>query len=170
MTEEDIQAAVAWLFPIAVVYAAVRDVVTYEVPNWIPMALAAVFAAVALWSGSGVDAVLWHFAAGAFVLVVGWALFNRGVFGGGDAKLLAASAVWVGWSGLAEFALAVALFGGALAAALLVVRRLKVPTAKAGGPRLRCLLSSDQGIPYCAAIALGGLWMFPAVKAGLPVN
>ena len=44
-------------------------------------------------------AVVWGLGAGAVMLIAGFALFAAGIFGGGDAKLLAASAVWFGWSG-----------------------------------------------------------------------
>ena len=39
----------------------------------------------------------WHFAAGALVLAVTFGLFAMGGMGGGDAKLLAATALWMGF-------------------------------------------------------------------------
>ena len=61
--------------------------------------------------------------AGAVMLIAGFALFAAGIFGGGDAKLLAASALWFGWPGIARYIFVVALLGGLLALVILGLRR-----------------------------------------------
>ena len=55
-----------------------------------------------------------HALCGAAMLVFTFALFNLGWIGGGDAKLAAATALWLGWTPLADYGLASALAGGAL--------------------------------------------------------
>ena len=49
------------------------------------------------------------------MLVLGFALFAAGLFGGGDAKLMAAAALWLGWSTGTSVLVFTALAGGVLA-------------------------------------------------------
>ena len=161
MSASTIVNAVALVFPAAMLYAGWRDVVSYEVPNWVSICLVAAFAAGAAFAGLAMTTVAWHLAAGAAVLMVGWILFALGVLGGADVKMLAAAAVWTGWSALAEYLLVVALSGGVLALGLIVWRRVKLPARWAGREWLRRLHARDAGLPYCAAIGCAGLWIFP---------
>ncbi len=153
--------AIALVFPVAMIYAGWRDVVSYEVPNWVSVCLVAAFAAAAVLAGMAMTTVAWHLTAGAAVLTVCWGLFALGVIGGADAKMLAAAAVWTGWSVLAEYLLVVALSGGVLALGLLVWRRIELPARWAGRDWVRRLHACDAGLPYCAAIGCAGLWIFP---------
>jgi prepilin peptidase CpaA len=79
------------------------------------------------------------------------------LFGGGDAKLLPALILWTGWHLTSlQFLFLMALLGGALSIALLVLRFLL--RRRAGLPQL---LQSGAPIPYGIAIAmafLGLLW------------
>lgn len=148
-------------FPIAMVYAAWRDVVSYEVPNWVSVFLLAAFAVVAVFAGMAPTTLAWHLAAGGTMLLVGWGLFALGLIGGADAKLLAAAAVWTSWALLAELLLVMALLGGLLALGLILWRRFDLPAGWAGHEWVRRLHARDAGLPYCAAIACAGLWIFP---------
>ncbi|NBC89099.1 MAG: hypothetical protein GVX90_06375 [Alphaproteobacteria bacterium] len=67
-----------------------------------------------------------HLLVGAGALVVAFLLFTRGAFGGGDAKFLAALALWMGPAHITGFAVFAALFGGATALCLLALRKLIV--------------------------------------------
>ena len=68
-----------------------------------------------------------HLACGFGVLVLTFALFAFGWIGGGDAKLAATTAVWMGFDHLAEFGMGSALLGGALTLAILQFRRWPMP-------------------------------------------
>ena len=153
--------AVALVFPAAMIYAGWRDVVSYEVPNWVSVCLVVAFAGGATLAGLALATMAWHLAAGVVVLIVGWGLFALGVVGGADAKMLAAAAVWTGWSTLAEYMLVVGLSGGVLALGLIVWRRISLPARWAEREWLRRLHAKDSGLPYCAAIGFAGLWIFP---------
>ena len=59
-----------------------------------------------------------HFAIGAVALALGIALFAGGIIGGGDAKLFAALALYMGVQSIGPYVFAVALAGGALAVVL----------------------------------------------------
>ena len=64
-------------------------------------------------------------------------MFNFGWIGGGDAKLAAATAAWLGWTAILDYGLAAALFGGILTLILLGART--VASARRPRPhRLAC--------------------------------
>ena len=84
------------IFPAGVIAAALKDMTSFTIPNWISAALVAAFIPVALLVHMPMGAIGLSFAVGAGALVVGFAMFALGWCGGGDAKLLAASAIWLG--------------------------------------------------------------------------
>ena len=88
------------------------------------LGLVAAFFVIALIAGMPAQEVLLHLAVGAALLVAGMLLFSLNLVGGGDAKLLAAAALWIGYDQLVPFLFYVTIFGGALALILLAYRRL----------------------------------------------
>ena len=82
--------------------------------------------------------------------------------GGGDAKLFAVSALWLGWSGLPIFLVATALAGGVLAVMLLNARSPVLKPYFTGAPNwfIR-LVTPGAEVPYGVAIAAGALAAFP---------
>jgi len=92
------------------------------------------------------------------ILIVGFALFVSGFFGGGDVKLLAALAIWAGPQGIFDLLSITAVTGGAMA--LVALSPLKFVTAmaseKMGNLTLRDGLLAGR-LPYGIAIAAGGL-------------
>jgi prepilin peptidase CpaA len=92
-----IEAAALFLAALALpcLWAAWSDLTTMTIPNRIVLAVAAIYVVL----GPLVlpfDAYLWGFANGAIALVAGFLLFLTGQFGAGDAKFLAAIALYVG--------------------------------------------------------------------------
>lgn len=154
-------------FPAAMVAAALHDLATMEIPNWLVLALAASFVAYAAALGPPWWPLAAHLGFGFAVLLVTFGCFAAGWMGGGDAKLLAAAALWLGpGPDFFSFILWTSIFGGALTLAVLLARRCLSPTT--GHPSLDRLLSSDTGIPYGVAIGAAGLMGFPAMLAALP--
>lgn len=142
--------------------AAWADVKSYTIPNWIPgvMALAFIPGAWAMglgWAEAGAF-VLTGFA----VLVVMIGLWLPGWIGGGDAKLIAAGALWFGWPDAAMFLLLSGVAGGALAVGLLMLRRFApgLPGMKADWIA-NSPLREGAPAPYALAIAAGALWALP---------
>ena len=149
------------VFPVAMVLAAASDVLTMKIPNKISLVLFVAFLIAAPLAGLSWQAIGIHLATGLAVLAVGFALFTRGWLGGGDAKLLAAGALWIGSQNLLAFLFAVTLCGAALCLAVLVYRRI-VPTAyvpSAGW--LQRLHGKEAGVPYGLAICGGALLLYP---------
>lgn len=145
--------------------AGLSDLRRLRIPNRDSLALLLGFALWAPASGLGGAAFIIHCAAGAAVFAVGVALFAVGAWGGGDAKLLAAVAVWAGFDGLPRLLAVMAVAGGGLALAVLVLRRL--PASKddvAGSWRPACLVEGH--VPYGVAIAAAGVdWWLGAAAA-----
>jgi prepilin peptidase CpaA len=151
------------VFPALVIAAALSDAASMTIPNWISAALVAAFFPVALAAGLPLATLATAVGVGAAALFIGAAMFALRWIGGGDAKLFAASALWLGVSGAAPFLMWTALAGGALALGLLSARRMAALT---GRPVtlpawLERLLAPAGDIPYGIAIAAGALAAFP---------
>jgi prepilin peptidase CpaA len=156
-------ALVLAVFPAGVIVAALKDATSFTIPNWISAGLVLAFLPVALilhmpWDAVGVCA-LSAFAA----LVCGMGLFALGWCGGGDAKLLAACALWLGWPGVMTFLLATGVAGGLLAAGLITARKGMIGALIGAGPGwLGRLMRPEEDLPYGLAIAVGALAAFPS--------
>ena len=161
-----IQTAALLVFPALVILGGVRDLVSYRIPNWISLALIAGFAAAAgvgLVAGVAPGALGIDVAVGAAALVLGVAMFALRWIGGGDAKLFAAAALWIGWPAAVTYLAATCLAGGALAALLLALRSTPVRAlALSGPPWFARLTEPGESVPYGVAIAVGALAAFPA--------
>jgi prepilin peptidase CpaA len=163
MSPELIKTLALALFAGLVIVAALKDLASFTIPNWISAALAIGFAPVALAAGVPIGEIGLSLAVGLGVLVVGVVMFTFGWVGGGDAKLMTAAALWLGLKGLAPFALFTGLAGGALALLLLALRSTWLrPIAHAGPAWARRLATPGEAAPYGVAIAVGALAAFAA--------
>lgn len=150
------------IFPALAILAAVNDAATMKIPNWISIVLALAYVPVAWLAGiSGFDIMI-SIGIGLGALIIGIALFAFRVLGGGDAKLLAASVMWVGVSGLLPYLLYTALAGGALSLMLLIIRKWAPLMPVVIGPRwIQRLLEPKGDIPYGIAIAVAAICVYP---------
>jgi prepilin peptidase CpaA len=152
--------ALLYVFPGLMICAALWDLTTFEIPNWLSLALVLAFAALAVVAPIGAGEAFSRLGLGAAVLGVGILLFLKGLMGGGDIKLLAASAVWVGWSDFLFFLMVTAILGGLVALLVLAFRRLELPPSWASVGWLERLHTREQGLPYGVAIGAAGLLVF----------
>ena len=148
-------------FPFALVLAGFMDLFTLTIPNKIVAILIACFLIAASSIGMFSPAFLCHFGAAFLTLVVGFAMFSRGWLGGGDAKLMVAAALWLGFEHLLPFLLWTAILGGGLAVLLLTYRRMLPPLWLMRQPWAMRLHSPKEGIPYGIAMAGAGLIVYP---------
>jgi prepilin peptidase CpaA len=144
-----IQVAVLIIFPALLIVAALTDLTSFTIPNRLSLLLAAAYplAALALGRPFGEIGICLAIGAGALVVAVG--MFAAGWIGGGDAKLLAAAALWLGWPGLA------------------------LKPYLAGAPAwLGRLTTTGESVPYGVAIAAGALAAFPqsSLISGLHIS
>ncbi len=146
-------------FPLLLLVAAFRDLTTYTIGNWISAALVAGFILTAPFLGFGLSEIGGHVLVFAIALVIVMAMFAMGWIGGGDAKLFAATALWMGWPDVLAYALFATLFGGGLTLFLLMARKAWLPGI---GPQWSDRLMGDGGdVPYGIALTAGGLAVFP---------
>jgi prepilin peptidase CpaA len=108
-------------FGALLVAASCCDVLRLRIPNLIPLALVALFALQIL-VGRGVQAPLDHLLAMGLTLLILMPLFALNMLGGGDVKLLAAVALWLGMNKLAALLILVGIVGGIFALFWLAMR------------------------------------------------
>jgi prepilin peptidase CpaA len=148
-------------FSALLLWAAAADIATMEIPDRISIMLAGLYPILALACGQSWQAVAVHLACGAAALLIGFVLFNFGVMGGGDAKVIAAAAIWTGIGpALLQFIFLTAIAGGILTISVIGARAVLRPADSR--PRfINRLLQPDEGVPYAVAIAAGGLAALP---------
>jgi prepilin peptidase CpaA len=156
-----IEAALLTVFPGAVLFAAAMDLFTMTIPNRVSLALAAAFPLLAPAAGLGPWDMASHAGAGLTILAAGVLLFIPGWIGGGDAKLAAAVALWLGFEHLFTFVVCAALVGGMLATAILLLRQMPLPRAMVGEAWAVRLHDRRTGIPYGIALATAALLVYP---------
>jgi prepilin peptidase CpaA len=156
-SEALVSGAIALVFGATLLAVAYGDARELRIPNAAVVFVALLYFPAFLLGVSGTSGWLSHLGAGLFMFAVGYALFALRVFGGGDAKLMAALALWTGFTDLSRFLLLTAIFGGVLAVALLLMRRMDWR----GNGRFAHLLAKDASIPYGIAIVAAAFdWIF----------
>ena len=141
--------------PVLLAVAAGWDLASFTIPNLLTLALAAAFVVFALALRISPALFGLHLLAGLMGLVAGFALFALGYIGGGDAKLFAAMALWLGPHDLLPYTLAATIFGGLLTLTLLALRQLPLPAGLARQDWILKLHDQRSGIPYGVALAAG---------------
>jgi len=149
------------LFPALMAFAASSDLLTMTISNRLSLALAGGFFLLTLMTGMSLPAIGMHLAAAAVVLVVTFACFSQGWIGGGDAKLAAATALWLGFDHLLDYIIYAALFGGALTLLILSFRRFPLPAMLARQKWIARLHEAGGGVPYGIALAAAALVIYP---------
>jgi prepilin peptidase CpaA len=150
------------IFPVAMAFAGAMDLFTMTIPNRVSLALIAGFAVAAALSGMPLAAIGNHVLAGLAFLCVGIFMFSMGWLGGGDAKLLAASALWLGFDSLFPYLILVTFLGGGLSLAILSYRSITPPVWVMGQEWAMRLHDRKGGIPYGVALAGAALWVYPS--------
>ncbi len=147
------------VFPFAMIYSALTDLLEMTIENRVTIALAAAFIPAALLIGMPWPTFGLHLLVGFSCLCVTFGLFAVGGMGGGDAKLIAATALWFGPTMLSvEYILFSALIGGGLTAALLVLRGHLLPVT--GVAFVDRLMEKETGVPYGIALGAAGLYVY----------
>lgn len=117
----------------------------------------------------GWDAAKYHLISAAIVFVVTAAMFFLRMFGGGDAKVLAALALWFTPSELPAFLMIMAIAGGVLGIIAILMKKtnllskLETSTPKLFGPADGWLATLSRGetvVPYGVAIAFAAALTF----------
>jgi prepilin peptidase CpaA len=149
------------LFPAMMAFAASSDLLTMTISNRVSLILIGSFFVLALMWGMPLAEIGIHVGAALAVLVVSFTFFARGWIGGGDAKLAAATALWLGFDQLLNYLIFASLFGGILTLAIMRFRLMPLPAMLADQEWAKRLHRMDGGVPYGIALALAALMIYP---------
>jgi prepilin peptidase CpaA len=154
------------IVPALLMAAALFDLTTYTIPNLLPGTMIVLFAVFILTLAAGGHPMSWndiglHLLAGVIGLFLGMGMFAVGWVGGGDAKLFAATLLWLGWGALYQYVILALLLGGVLTAGLIVLRRVPLPLVLAKLPWLVRLADPKAGVPYGVTLAIAALHVLP---------
>ena len=153
--------ALVLFFPFFMAFAGTSDLISMTISNKVSLALMAGFVIFALLIGMPMSVIVWHWAIFAVVLLIGFGLFTLGAVGGGDAKLAASTALWLGWEHSMSYFIIAAFLGGLLTLVILRIRAMPLPDAVSDIGWIARLYRADQGIPYGIALAAAAILVYP---------
>lgn len=158
-----IQAAILVIFPFCMAFAAISDMLSMTIANRVSVILVLAFAVIAPFTGMDWTTYGLHFAAGGLVLTVAFLMFALGGMGGGDAKLLAATGLWMGLGpSLMHYLVLTTLVGGVLTLMILGYRKSPLAAFTGHNRFLRHFADDSKGVPYGVALGIGGMLAFPS--------
>ena len=149
------------VFPLLMIVAGVGDALSMRIPNWLTTLIAVAFLPMALLTAMPLADFGVHVAVGSGMFVLGFVLFSLRVFGGGDAKLLAAAGLWLGWPDLIPFLVMTAFAGGALGLAVGAWSLINMNSEIKQGSIFKRFGTVKPSVPYGYAFAVGAILAFP---------
>ena len=152
------------LFPAMMAFAASSDLLTMTIANRVSLVLIAGFFALAVLSGASGHDILTHVGAATAVLAIAFTCFACGWIGGGDAKLAAATALWLGFGHLFDYLVYASLLGGVLTLLIVQFRTLPMPRVLIGRAWAERLHRQGGGVPYGIALAAAALLVYPQTE------
>ncbi len=159
-----LQTALLIFFPFLMIYSAFSDLVSMTISNKVSLALMAGFVGFAFWIGMDLNEFAWHWAMFGIVLVASLGLFAVGAIGGGDAKLAAATALWLGWEHTLSYFLIASIIGAFLTLLLVRLRGNMIPSRVAKIDWIARLYRADTGIPYGIALGAAAMVVYPETQ------
>lgn len=146
--------------------AAWSDFKGFRIPNLVSIVIVAAFAVAyggtVLTGQSDIifSALKSHLISGGVVLLITMLMFALRVWGAGDSKFAAAVSLWLGVPGLAPFLFYMALLGGLLGVATLLLKRFKPVRKPPAGSWPARAQDGHNAVPYGIAIAAGAIIAF----------
>lgn len=149
------------LFPLLMILGGAVDVMTRRIPNSLVVGTAALFLPAALVTGMPLWIMSLHVATAAVLLALGFGLFSFGVVGGGDAKMMAAAGLWLGFPCSILFITFSALSGGLLAAAMGLWFLVTMEGGMHSAWFDKAVAPLKPSVPYGFALAAGAILATP---------
>ena len=153
------------LLPSLMIIAALSDFASLRIPNWLTGLIALLFFPMAWATGMPLQDFAMHVLAGVILFFAGYGLFSAGLFGGGDAKLMAAAGFWFGTGQTMSFLVMTALAGGALALVIAGWSFISLSWDMTGGEKTlnirQRMKQLSPKLPYGFALAVGAILAFP---------
>ncbi len=131
------------------------------IPNRFCVILVFGYFALAVTLGVPTEVMLLNLSCGLAILAMTFVMFTLGWIGGGDAKLAAATALWLGWSSVLDFGVTAAICGGLLTLAILGARSMPLPAILGRQAWIARLHHQKTGVPYGIALAAAGMAQYP---------
>jgi prepilin peptidase CpaA len=153
------------LLPVLLIIAGTSDVLSLRIPNWLTVLTAVLFFPMALATGMPSAELEMHVLVGIALFIAGFLFFQVGMFGGGDAKLMAAAGLWFGSAQALPFLFMTAMAGGILAlyvglwSMMSLHWDIHASDIKVGSLGKR-ILALKPNVPYGLAFAVGGIIAF----------
>jgi len=147
-------------FPFFMAYAAFSDLFSMTISNKISLFLLGGFGFFAWQIGMDWDTLVNHVTIFAIALSIVFVAFALNLFGGGDAKLIACTSLWLG-SETMPYLFYSSMFGAVLALILLRFRTKILPPRLYEISWVKQLHQDGIGIPYGIALAAGAMVVFP---------
>lgn len=137
-------------------WAACSDAVEFEIPNSVSVGLVALYPIYAMTAPNPVHWV-WGVAIAAATFALGLGIYARGLFGGGDIKLVSAAALWAGPKLILPMFFVISVAGGVLALLFLGVYWLQRHRMAVGvdASLTAAAYAAPARLPYGVAIAVG---------------
>jgi len=155
------------ILPLIMIAAGISDLISYRIPNILSAILCLAFIPFAFAAGLPLDQIGIHVGLAIVVLLVGFFLYSAGLLGAGDAKLLAASSLWIsGWD-LPVYLAIISIAGGILALGIFVWRKIPMPDLILKFQWIKQIYTPAQkgrDVPYAVAMMAGLLWILPDLK------
>lgn len=137
----------------AVLAAALVDFFSRKIPN-VHVAVMAV-CGLAYFAVHDLSGLFYHLLSGLYTACIVIILFQRKIFGGGDAKMLAALALWFTPQQLPQFAIMTLVCGGVLGTIYLAYYAFTLAAAKFFPDARLHKIDPKGGMPYGVATAFG---------------
>ncbi|WP_062110905.1 A24 family peptidase [Aureimonas sp. AU40] len=145
-----------FFFLLLMLRAVVTDLAHMTISNRLVGAILVCFLIFVFANGWSPAAIGLHLAVSMTALLLTFAAFALGWMGGGDAKLISATALWFGPTvALWDYLFLASLFGGILTLLLILARACWKP--QTGNASLDRLLSPTSGVPYGVALGMAGI-------------
>lgn len=150
-----------FIFATPQLMAALNDANAMKIPNRIPLIVLAAYFLMVPFTWAGLPMFFEHLMVGLTLFAIGFAMFAFGWMGGGDSKLLAATAFWFTWNDAFAYMIYTALFGGALTFFILLGRSY-IPVKVITSQWAQTMFKDETKIPYGLALAAGAIAVLPS--------
>jgi len=149
------------VFPLLMILAGAGDALSLRIPNWLTLTIFTAFFPLAFATGMPLDVFGLHLLTAVILFILGFLLFSAGLFGGGDAKLMAAAGIWFGSAQALPFLIFTAMAGGILALCVGLWSIISMSLEIRDASWSKKLLGLRPNVPYGYAFAIGAILAFP---------
>lgn len=140
--------------------AAISDLTSMKIRNELIIVLLVSYVVIAPLAGISLETMLQSALIALCILIVSSIMFGFGWIGGGDAKLAAATSLWMGSYLTQTYLVNAAIIGLGLTVTIIVARNYRGIISERC-PICSRILTKGEGVPYGVALALGALLTLP---------